>query len=395
MKKLFILAVLCVLVSAMLLTSGGAAFAATPKEQPNIGSTSAKSAYMVDYGTGTILYERDADRKLPIASMVKIMTLLIAFENINNGNLSMGQKITISENASGMGGSQMFLDTGLEYPVSDLIKGITICSANDASVAIAETVSGSEEEFVKLMNQKAKALGMNNTCFANVTGLPASGQYCTARDVTIMMRKLLEYQDYYKFSTIYLENYTHPDGRITELTNTNKLVRFYKGCDGGKTGFTNEAMFCLSASAMRNNTRVVATVIGASDSKSRFGEVSSLFNYAFANYLQDILVKKGEPITNEIEVRKGKTDTISVAADRDIYVLRKRGDGVKFTVDIELDDKLTAPIAKGATVGKISVKTADGKLVGAANIVTLENIEVSGYGDSLRKILENWFINKK
>lgn len=398
MKKLCVVIVLCVFVAAMLCTGGGAAFAASaklPVESPNIGKTSAKSAYMVDYGTGTVLYERNADKKLPIASMVKIMTLVIAFENIQSGNLEMDQKITISESASGMGGSQMFLDTGLDYPVSDLIKGIIICSANDASVAIAETIAGSEEEFIRLMNEKAKALGMENTNFVNVTGLPEEGQYCTAKDVTIMMRELLKYDQYYKFSTIYMENYTHPDGRITELVNTNKLVRFYKGCDGGKTGFTSEAMFCLSASATRNHTRVVATVIGANDSKSRFGEVSSLFNYAFANYSQEILVKKGEPIANDIDVCKGKTNNIAVAADRDVYILRKKGDNLKYTVGFDLQDKVIAPITKGAVIGKITVTSSDGKTIGSANIVALNDIEMAGYGDCVRKVLEDWFYNKK
>lgn len=398
MKKLSIFIIILAFI-AVLGCSGGAAYAATLKtdsvDMPKIGNTSAKSAYMVDYGTGTVLYERDADKRLPIASMVKIMTLVITFDTIEAGGLSLDQKITVSENASGMGGSQMFLDSGIDYSVSDLIKGIVICSANDASVAIAETISGSVEEFVCLMNDRAKAMGMENTCFVNVTGLPEPGQYCTARDVTIMMRKLLEHKAYYKFSTIYMENYTHPDGRITELVNTNKLVRFYRGCDAGKTGFTNEAMFCLSASAFRNNTRVIVTVIGASDSKSRFAEVSSLFNYAFANYSQELIIKKDEPISNDIEVRKGKTHTITVAADKDIFILRKRGDNLKYVVGVELEETLCAPIAKGTIIGKITVTSSDGKTIGTSNIVALEDIEAAGFGDSLKKVLENWYFGKK
>lgn len=398
MKKISIFIIILAFI-AVLGCSGAAAYAAPVKTDsvdiPKIGNTSAKSAYMVDYGTGTVLYERDADKRLPIASMVKIMTLVITFDTIEAGGLTLDQKITVSENASGMGGSQMFLDSGVDYSVSDLIKGIVICSANDASVAIAETISGTVEEFVSLMNDRAKAMGMENTCFVNVTGLPQEGQYCTARDVTIMMRKLLEHKSYYKFSTIYMENYTHPDGRITELVNTNKLVRFYRGCDAGKTGFTNEAMFCLSASALRNNTRVIATVIGASDSKSRFAEVSSLFNYAFANYSQEVIIKKDEPISNDIEVRKGKTHTITVAADKDIYILRKRGDNLKYEVGVELEEKLCAPIAKGTIIGKITVTSSDGKTIGTSNIVALEDIEVAGFGDSLKKVLENWYLGKK
>jgi len=368
---------------------------AMTENTPKMDSATAKSAYMVDFATGTVLYERDSDKRMPIASMVKIMTLVLTFENIGSGRMSMDQKIVISENASGMGGSQMFLDTGLEYPVSDLIKGIVVCSANDASVAIAETISGSVEEFVSLMNTKAKALGMENTCFVNVTGLPQEGQYCTAHDATIMMRELLKNKDYYQFSGIYMENFTHPDGRLTELVNTNKLVRFYKGCDAGKTGFTNEAMFCLSASAMRNNMRVVATVIGAENSKARFAEVSSMFNYAFANYAEDRLVCKDEPIVNDIEIKRGKTDRISVAADRDVYVLRKKGDGAKYDVSVELNDKLTAPIAKGSVIGKITVSDQSGNVAGTANIVALDEIQAAGYADSLKKVLMDWYTGKR
>lgn len=362
---------------------------------PKMDAATAKSAYMVDFGTGTVLYERNPDKRMPIASMVKIMTLLLTFEHIESGHLSFDQKLVISENASGMGGSQMFLDTGLEYPVSDLIKGIVVCSANDASVAIAETISGSVEEFIVLMNERAKALGMENTSFVNVTGLPQEGQYCTARDATTMMRELLKHKDYYKFSSIYMENYTHPDGRITELVNTNKLVRFYKGCDAGKTGFTNEAMFCLSASALRNNMRVVATVIGAENSKARFAEVSSMFNYAFANYSEDRLVCKDEPIANDIEVRRGETDRITVAADRDVYVLRKKGDGAKYSVSVELNDKLIAPVAKGSVIGKVTVVDQNGNVAGTANIVALEEIQAARFKDSLKKILMDWYTGKK
>jgi D-alanyl-D-alanine carboxypeptidase (penicillin-binding protein 5/6) len=387
------------LVAASAKNDVAAEAASDPKDAsdrtPKIDSATAKSAYMIDFGTGTVLYERDPDKRMPIASMVKIMTLLLTFENIESGRMSFDQKIVISENASGMGGSQMFLDTGLEYPLSDLIKGVVVCSANDASVAIAETISGSVEEFITLMNERARSLGMENTCFVNVTGLPQDGQYCTARDVTTMMRELLKHKDYYRFSGIYMENYTHPDGRVTELVNTNKLVRFYKGCDAGKTGFTNEAMFCLSASALRNGMRVVATVIGAENSKARFAEVSSLFNYAFANYSEDRLVCKDEPIANNIEIRRGKSERIAVAADRDVYVLRKKGDNKEYSVRLDLNDKLKAPVAKGSVIGKLTVTDQNGAIVGTANIVALENIESAGYGDSLKKVLLDWYAAKR
>ena len=243
MRKFIIFLAVFVMFS-LTITAGCTATAMENSEQ-NVVNGSARSAYLMDYDTGTVIYERNSDAKHPIASMVKIMTLLLTFENVNNGTLSLDEKLTISQTASGMGGSQMFLDAGKEYSVSDLIKGVTVVSANDASVALAEAISGSKEAFVDLMNEKAQKLGMVNTVFVNVTGLPESGQHSTAKDVSIMMRELLKNDEYYKYSGIYMENYTHPDGRISELVNTNKLIRFYNGCDAGKTGFTNDAMFCL------------------------------------------------------------------------------------------------------------------------------------------------------
>lgn len=372
-------------------TAGGITAYAETKETEGGVSEKAASAYLIDYNTGTVLYERNAEAKLPIASMVKIMTLVITFDNIEKGNLTLDQKITVSETAAGMGGSQMFLDAHKDYSVSDLIKGIVVCSANDASVAIAETISGSKEDFIALMNETAKKMGMVNTVFVNVTGLPESGQHSTAKDVTIMMKKLLSYPEYFNYSKIYLENYTHPDGRVTELVNTNKLVRFYKGCDAGKTGFTNDAMFCLSASAVRNGMRVVATVIHSPDSKSRFMEVSSLFNYAFANYRQEKAVDAGVYLDKKAEVRRGRKDTLMLKAKESVYTLQKKGEKPEFTVSYDMPAYVTAPVKKGDTIGVITVTDASGKIIGKTDIIAAYDVGKMRYKDSLREILENWF----
>ncbi len=350
----------------------------------------AKSAYLVDYDTGTVLYERNAEECLPIASMVKIMTLGITFENIKNGNLSFDELIVVSDEASGMGGSQMFLDSGAEYTVSELIKGITVCSANDASVAIAERISGTKEAFINLMNERAKELGMENTVFVNVTGLPAEGQYSTAKDVSIMMRELLSNEEYYKYSTIYMEDFEHPDGRITELVNTNKLIKFYKGCDAGKTGFTNDAMFCLSASAEKNGMRVISTVVGSPDSKSRFKEVSSMFDYAFAVAKRVELVNCDEQIQAEIKVKGAKQEEILATAESDIYCLEVKGERDEYEINYNIDDNLTAPIKKGEKIGEIVVINSAGEEYARINIVAKEDILKKTYGDSIREIIKNW-----
>lgn len=363
--------------------------------QKKIGNYNSRSAYVIDYDTEQVLFERNADAKYPIASMVKIMTLNIVFDEIEKGHLSFDEKIVISENASGMGGSQMFLDAGLEYSISDLIKGVTVVSANDASVALAEKISGSVDVFIDLMNKKASEFGMQNTRFVNVTGLPQEGQYSTAKDVSKMMKNLLKHPKYYDFSTIYLENYTHPDGRTTELTNTNKLVRFYKGCDGGKTGFTSEAMFCLSATAKRDNTRVIATVLGAPSSKERNKEITDLFNYAFANFQTICLLEKGKAIPTEINVKGAKSSKCEVTVDKDVFILAKKGEKPDFDVEIIIDDNLKAPISKGNKMGVVKLIDKNTKeLKDQVNLVALNDIESKSYLDGLDEILQNWFLGR-
>lgn len=390
------LVVLGLILSTLLLFATGTAvtFAAeaAPDKQINLENFNSRAAYLIDYDTGKVLYERNPDERYPIASMVKIMTLNIAFDEIEAGRLSFDQTITVSETAAGMGGSQMFLDAGKDYSVSDLIKGITVVSANDASVAIAETVAGSKEAFIDMMNERAAAMGLENTKFVNVTGLPESGQYSTARDVTAMMRKLLGHPEYFKFSTIYMENYTHPGGRISELVNTNKLVRFYKGCDGGKTGFTNDAMYCLSATAKRGDTRVIATVLGAESSKSRNNEVSTLFNYAFHNYKTVKLLEKGKAFPAELKVEGAKDVTIELAADRDVTALEKRGEKRSYELHFTADEGLKAPVKSGSVIGKVElVDVNSGEVLATAGIVTLNDIEKRSLLDGIGAIFDNWF----
>ncbi len=397
MKKLLVILSCISFIFGITFSFGVTAFAMdekvkTSKFEKHLESYSSRSAYLIDYDTETVLYERNPDEKYPIASMVKIMTLNIVFDEIEKGNLNFDEKVLISERASGMGGSQMFLDAGLEYSVNDLIKGVTVVSANDASVALAERVAGSVESFIDLMNERAKQYGMENTVFVNVTGLPQDGQYSTARDVSKMMKNLLKHPKYYDFSSIFLENYNHPDGRVTELTNTNKLIRFYDGCDGGKTGFTNDAMFCLSATAKRGDTRVIATVLGAPTSKDRNKEVSDLFNYGLHNYRTVKIIEKNKPIDGEVNIQGAKSSKITLYAKDDIAILEKRGVKNDYEVKIELADNLKAPIEKWARVGTVQLLNERGEVIGETEIITMTDIECRSYLDGIRKILENWFL---
>ncbi len=348
------------------------------------------SYYLMDYETGKKMLSYNENQKRPIASMVKIMTLLLTFDSINNGQLSLEQKLTVSARAASMGGSQMFLEEGDVYTVSDLIKGVTMMSANDASVLLGEAISGSVEEFVKLMNNKAAAIGLNNTKFVNCTGLPEDGQYSTAKDVSYMMKELLKNKKYYEYSKNYIEDYTHPDGRVTQFVNTNKLIRFYTDCDAGKTGFTNDAMFCLSASAKRDGLRVIASVLGADSSKNRFAKITELFNFAFANYKISKIIDT-QPIENTITVENGKTETIKVAAKRDVTVLRKTTDK-DFAVEIDLVESIAAPIAIGQKVGTLRVVDGNGIVLDEVDIISLDEVLEKTYLDALLDVIKNWRI---
>ena len=319
---------------------------------------SCHSAYLTDFATGAELYAMNADSKHEIASMVKIMTATLVFEAIDEGKLNYDDKITVSEYAQSMGGSQMFLDAHEKYTVDDLLKGVIVASANDAAVALAETISGSSEGFVAEMNAKATELGMQNTKFANPTGLPSeSEQYSTARDVNVMTRELMKHPDYYDYAKIWTEDFTHPSGRVTTLTNTNKMIRSYQGCMGGKTGYTASAKFCVSACAERNGVRTVATVIGADDGKVRFAEACKLFNYAFANYKNQTVCKAGEKIEKSVAVEKSRIKTITPVAATDASILVKQGDEVK--VEYELPEKIKAPVGKGDVIGRIKITYKD------------------------------------
>lgn len=348
-----------------------------------------KAVYLVDSATGTEMYSSRSDDRLPIASMVKIMTTLLALESVDRGELSLDEMVPISDVAASMGGSQVFLDSGKEYKAGELIKSIIVASANDSCVAMAERLSGSVEGFVRDMNERANALGMNNTNFVNCTGLPAPESYSSAKDVSLMFRELIKHPKYFEYAGIWLEDFVHPDGRTTSMTNTNKLVRFYNGCDGGKTGFTSEAKFCLSATAERNGLRVVAVVIGADSSKERFASVSNLFGYAFSNYSAKIIQSKDDCIENSIRVLGGREKGISVAVKEDFKALVKKGDDGEYKVHFNLPATVKAPIVRGGEIGKAYL-TRNGEVIGECPVVSMVDVEKARYSDTIKHICDEW-----
>ncbi len=347
-----------------------------------------KSAYLVNYQTGVQMYAQNERARLPIASMCKIMTLLLSFEALEEGVIALDEEICVSERAASMGGSQVFLEANSKYPVKELIKSIVVCSANDSCVAMAERIAGSEALFVEIMNAKAKELGANDTLFANCTGLPKEPQYSCAKDVATMLKALLSHESYFEFGKVWMDKFQHPTGRYTEITNTNKLVRFYEGCDGGKTGFTNEAGFCLAATAKRGEMRVISVVIGEETSANRFDDVRTMFDYAFANYSMAPIVEAGVPLEQKAPVRSGKEEKVSIYAEKSVYSFTKRGEKSNFSTQIDLKS-LKAPLKKGETAGELLV-FKDGVEIDRVKLLAAESVEKAGFVDNFKEIAGEW-----
>ncbi len=346
-----------------------------------------ESYYLVDYNSKTVILAKNENKKMPIASMTKIMLLLLCYENIQNNDIPLDQKVVISKNANSYGGSQVFLEEGGEYLLSDLLKSVTVASANDSSVALAEHFYGDEKTCVDEMNKKAKQLGLKNTLFANCTGLPKPMQYSTAKDIAIIFSSLIEYENYFNYSTIWFDKIQHKNN-YTEMTNTNKLIKFYNGCDGGKTGFTNEAGFCLTATAKRGNMRLIASVLKAETSKDRFNTVSSLFNYGFNNYSNKAVVDKNIKLDEKIKVKGGKLEEIEVRPQKDFYIFSKRNE--KANIELKYNYQVVkAPIKKGDVVGEIVIYK-DNVEIGKVNIVSDTEVLKSSYFDNLGNVIKNW-----
>ncbi|WP_083462955.1 D-alanyl-D-alanine carboxypeptidase family protein [Calditerricola satsumensis] len=363
---------------------------AQPKPQPVPSSVNlaqnAVSAILIDADTGTVLYEKNSRLKLPPASITKIMTLLLVMEAIDRGKIKLTDKVRVSEYAASMGGSQIFLEPGEEMTVEDLIKGVAVASGNDASVALAEYVAGTEEAFVAMMNEKARQLGMTDTRFANSNGLPAPDHYTSARDIAIMSRELLKYEAITKYTGLYQDYLRKDTNRPFWLVNTNRLVRFYPGCDGLKTGYTSEAKFCLSATAKRDNFRVIAVVLGEPDTKTRNAEVAKMFDYAFSQYTTKPLYQRGDVI-QELPVEKGERERLPVVAARHFNLLMKRGeDAGQYQTTVELPERVLAPVKAGDVLGHVVV-TKQGQEVARLDLVAPVDVGAATFGQLWQRAL--------
>lgn len=350
-------------------------------------SISSKSAILMDVGSGQILYEKNAHDKLPPASVTKVMTMLLICEALDSGKITLDDSVQISENAASMGGSQIFLEAGEVQKVDTLLKGIAVASANDGCVAMAEYIGGSVESFVEMMNAKAKELNMKDTNFVNTNGLPVDNHYTSAHDIAIMSRELLKHDVISKYLTTWMDQVVVGKKQITVgLANTNKLIKHYQGATGVKTGFTQQAKYCLSASAKRGDTHLVAVTLGAETSPERFKDATSLLNFGFANYESVKLCSKNDNIAT-LTLDKADEQKINLVAKEDLSVLIKKGGNKDFTRKIKVNENPTIPIKKGTNLGYVEIY--QGKtLVGKVDLVNTKDIQKASYLKMLQRVID-------
>ena len=335
----------------------------------------AKSVILMEESTGNILYESNPDERLPIASVTKVMTMLLIMEAVDSGKISLDDMVTVSENAMSYGGSTMFLETGEQLTVNDMLKGIAVASANDGCVAMAEHLAGSESAFVDMMNEKAKELGMENTHFMNTNGLDEDDHYSSARDVAIMSRELMKHETIFNYTSIWMD--TLRGGKF-QLANTNKLIRFYDGANGLKTGSTSKALCCLSAAAKRNDMQLIAVVLGAPTSAERFASAKSLLDYGFANYAVNTQITAGDEV-QKIAVEKGVDKEVGVVAGDSCSTLVKKGQEDNITKEIKIDETITAPIEAGQKIGTMTI-SRDGEVIADIDLNASSAVEKKGIG---------------
>jgi D-alanyl-D-alanine carboxypeptidase (penicillin-binding protein 5/6) len=348
-------------------------------------AANASSAILIDASTGEVLFEKNSHEKMAPASMTKMMSMLLIIEAIENDVIGWDDIITVSQNASDMGGSQILLETGEQMSVYDLFKGIAVASGNDAVVALAEAVAGTEEEFVKMMNDKVKELGLKDTNFKNVHGLDEANHYSSAYDMAMIGKELASHEKIFEFTSIYEDYLRKGTDREFWLVNTNKLVRFYTGVDGLKTGYTSEAGYCLTATAKKNDMRLIAVAMGEPSSTSRNADITSMLDYGFAQYKVVSIIKKTEVIT-EVEVERSQDEKIEIVPINDVSILTKKTDKLgEITYDITLN-KLKSPIKVGDVVGKLTIKE-DGNKIKEVDLTVKEDVNKANLWELYKRYL--------
>lgn len=382
---------LAALVTALLLLPGIAQADELPVKAEAPITLTSPSAILCEASTGQVIFEKNADERRPVASVNKVMTILLTLEAVDEGRVSLEDQVTVSPRAASMGGSQAFLDAGERYKLSELLKTVIVASANDSAVALAEHLAGTEESFVRLMNTRAEELGLTNTHYANCTGLPAQEHYTTARDVAKLSAQLDLHPIYYRYSTIWMDEIKHRGGRVTSLTNTNRLIRFYPGCDGYKTGSTNEARYCVSATAKKEGMRLIAVVLGTPAGQTRFDEARAMLEYGFANVQLVTPIAQGQALDMTVPVRLGGRDEVSVLSGGTCSLLERRGEKNALSLEAALVEKVNAPVYAGDVLGEIRVKRGD-EVVAVVPAVAGEDVQLPGMVDALIRIRDHFML---
>ncbi len=358
----------------------------------NALNVDARSAILVEQSTGKVLIEKDKDEKYPLASVTKIMTMILIYDSEARGQIKWDDIVTISDYASGMGGSQIFLEEHEQQTVEELTKSIAIASANDSAVAMAEYIGGSEDGFVKMMNDKAKELGMTNTNFVNACGLDAQDHYSSAQDIAIMSMYLLNnYPDVTKYTTTWQDSIVHKTARGEQefgLNNTNKLVKSYSGATGLKTGSTSDALYCISASATRDNLDLIAVIMGAKDPTTRFSEAKKLLDYGFFNYAT-VMGEPKDKVVGEVDIYKGSKSKVAVAVKDEMNLVVGKGNDRVLESTVEIVSSLNAPIKAGTKCGEI-IYIFEGNEVGRVDLIVNEDVARASLRDIMTKLLIKW-----
>ena len=353
------------------------------------------NSYIVIDENGKVLIEKNSDEKREVASICKLMTTLITLENIESENIGIDDYVLASNYACSVEGSQAFLDAGSKYSIRDLIKSVIVASANDSAIVLAETIAGSEDAFVDMMNERARQLGMNNTIYANSTGLNDTNiQHSTARDTAIILNEISKYELYQEDCKIWMDKLIHPSGRETELVNSNRLIKYYPYCLTGKTGFTDEAGYCLSSTALKDNLKLTCVVLGCDSSADRFSDSVALYNSAYANFKSEKVIDKLIPVDNNIIVERGKENNLEIVPIEDYYLTLSRRGSTDYSILYKLDEKVMAPIKVGDVVG-IAQVVVGGEVVDEINIVSNTNVDKQSFRDIINKITENYSIIKQ
>ena len=376
-----------VLMLAMLIPTTAAA--ARPLEEGTPITLTSPAAVLVEASTGAIIFEKNADEKREVASITKLMTALLVLEALDRGDVQLSDGVQVSRNAAAMKGSQALLDANATYSLEDLLRTTIMASANDSAVALSEHICGSEEAFVARMNARAKELGMSSTNYVNCTGYPQQGQYTTARDVATLCCEVAKHPRYTQYSSVWIDKLTHPGGRVTDLTNTNRLVRFYDGCDGFKTGSTDAAKYCLAATAEKNGMRLVAIVLGTPVSQTRFDEARAMLDYGFANYQRVSIANKGDLLGESLPIHGGAADTVELALGSGLSMLLKNGQQSGLKLELSLPDYADAPVLQGDVLGTVNV-LLDGQVIAKLNCVAAVDVPRPGFIEGLYRILNNW-----